>query len=228
MFTRVGKEDLWALWGVAAGLLGVVTNVVLDDQSPRLKEAQPWDAAVVGQLDRSLYHLGVLTGFAAIACVVLFASGWRRWAERRTASLAGGGVATALTVSAGAMLVGYGLRGGLAEYLPGGSNDDNFSADALLSLFVLNDSLGWYAWWGVIVSAGLCGWLGLRERVLPVWVGAAGALAVVPPLLAAAFTGAVAVAGLVGPLWLVVLGLGLTLSGGEPRTREVPGSSPSA
>jgi hypothetical protein len=205
------QRNLWALWGVAAGALGVVTNVVLDDQTSHLKSLQPWGANVIGELDRSLYQVGVVTGFATIACLALFVAGWRRWAEPRTASVASGAVTVVLTISAGAMLVGYGVKGGLAEYLPGGSNADNFSSDALLVLFTLNDTAGWYAWWGVVIAAGCCAWLGLRDRVLPIWLGVLGVLAVLPPLVAMVATGAVAVAGVVGPLWMIVLGVALVL-----------------
>lgn len=205
------RRNLWALWGVAAGVLGVVTNVGLDDQSSHLESLQPWDATVVGELDRGLYQAGVVTGFAAIVCLVLFIAGWRRWVEPRTSSLAAGAVTVGLTVSAGAMLVAYGVKGGLAEYLPGGSNEDNFSGDALLVLFTLNDTAGWYAWWGVIIAAACCAWLGLRDRVLPIWLGIVGLLALLPPVVAMIFTGAVAIAGLVGPLWMIVLGLAITL-----------------
>jgi hypothetical protein len=206
-----GRRNVWALWGVAAGVLGVVTNVGLDDQSKHLKTLQPWDADVVGELNRNLYRAGVVTGFAAIVCLALFIAGWKRWAYRRTENLAGGAVTVLLTVSAAAMLVGYGVKGGLAEYLPGGSNADNFSDSALLVLFTLNDTVGWYAWWGVIIAAGCCAWLGLRDRMLPLWVSVVGILVVVPPLIAMIFTGAVALAGLTGPLWMIAFGIALAL-----------------
>jgi hypothetical protein len=217
---RVGgvRRNFWGLWGVAAGVLGLVTNVGLDDQSKHLKSLQPWEATVVAELNRSLYWAGVVTGLAAILCLVLFIAGWKRWAEPLSASLAAGAVTVVLTVSAAAMLVGYGLKGALAEYLPGGSNADNFSPDALLVLFTLNDTAGWYAWWGVIIAAGFCAWLGLRERILPIWLALVAVLAVLPPLLAMLLTGAVAIAGLTGPLWMIALGLALTLRRELPAT----------
>lgn len=220
--SRRAPRNVWALWGVAAGVLGAVTNVGLDDQTSTLKKLQPWDATIIGELNRTLYAAGVITGLAAIACLVLFVAGWKRWSERRTTSLASGAVSVALTVSAAAMLVGYGVKGGLAEYLPGGSNDDNFSPDALLVLFTLNDTAGWYAWWGVVIAAGCCAWLGLRDRVLPVWLGVIGVVALLPPTIAMVFTGAVAIAGLVGPLWLIVLGLALALRREEPLSAVSP------
>lgn len=119
--SRRAPRNGWALWGVASGVLGVVTNVGLDDQTSTLKKLQPWDATIIGELNRTLYAAGVITGFAAIACLVLFVAGWKRWSERQTTSLASGAVSVALTVSAAAMLVGYGVKGGLAEYLRGGS-----------------------------------------------------------------------------------------------------------
>ena len=211
-----GRRNLWALWGVAAGVLGVVTNVGLDDQSKHLKTLQPWDADVVAELNRNLYWTGVVTGFAAILCLALFIAGWKRWAEPRSQGLAAGAVTVVLTVSAAAMLVGYGIKGGLAEYAPGASNADNFSPDALLVLFTLNDTVGWYAWWGVIMAAGCCAWIGLRDRALPIWLGIVAVLAVLPPLLVMIFTGAIAIAGLTGPLWMIAFGIALTLRRDPP------------
>jgi len=211
-----GRRNLWALWGVAAGVLGVVTNVGLDDQSKHLKTLQPWDADVVAELNRNLYWTGVVTGFAAILCLALFIAGWKRWAEPRSQGLAAGAVTVVLTVSAAAMLVGYGIKGGLAEYVPGAPNADNFSPDALLVLFTLNDTVGWYAWWGVIMAAGCCAWIGLRDRALPIWLGIVAVLAVLPPLLVMIFTGAIAIAGLTGPLWMIAFGIALTLKRDPP------------
>jgi hypothetical protein len=47
-------------------------------------------------------------------------------------------------MSAAALLVAYGFRGALAEYLPGGINDDNFPAAGLYVLFMINDNAPWF------------------------------------------------------------------------------------
>jgi hypothetical protein len=136
---------------------------------------------------------------------VLVAAGWRRWGQRSgSESLAVHALPTALLLGAGVLLLAYGFMGGLAEYLPGGINDGNFSPDGLYVLLVINDTAPWFGWWGVLIAAALSAWVGLRLRLLPRWLGAVSAVAVLGPLAIMATSGAVAIAGLIGPLWLVV------------------------
>jgi hypothetical protein len=213
----------WHLWGAAAGALGLVANVVTDDQASLTEEERRSGAAVVDLLDRTGYHVGVVAGILCVFCLVLLAAGWRRRTigETDAAALA---VPVALTVGASALLVGYGFKGALAEYLPGGINDDNFSADGLYALFVINDTAPWFGWLGVIFAAALYAWLSLRRRVVPLWIGIVSAIAVLPPLGVMLATGAVAIAGVVAPAWLLVASLGLAVGGrrgaGGPATTE--------
>jgi len=132
--------------------------------------------------------------------LLLAAGGWRRWAA--SGGLAAQTPAPALTASAAIVLLAAGLRGGLAEYLPGGINDDNFADESLYVLFMIHDTAPWFAWWGVVVAAGLLAWLSFTRRVVPLWLGIFSAVAVLAPVLIMALTGAVAGAGLIGPIWL--------------------------
>jgi hypothetical protein len=69
------------------------------------------------------------------------------------------------------------------------------------------------AWWGVVMAAGFCAWLSFRLRQLPFWVGALSAIAVALPVVFLALSGAVALAGAVGPIWLTVASLAMALRG---------------
>ena len=198
----------WALWGTAAGVLGVITNIVLSTSVDDYKNQD----TVIDGLSRSRYHAGAITGYLAAAALLLFAAGLWRWADRQASvSLALRAAPLALVASAGAMVAGYGVKGQLAEYLPGGLNADNYASDQLFVFFMLDDLAGYFAWSGVTIAAGCLAWLALRERLLPRWLGVVAALFTAAPLaylLASGFTG---FSGLVAPLFLVIVGTGLAL-----------------
>jgi hypothetical protein len=217
------RRATWAWWGVAAGALGLVANLGGDEQGGLSDEQRRAGAAVVAELDRTTQHLGVAAGLLAVACLLLAAAGWRRWAAG-SRDLGALSVSTALTVSAAALLVAYGFRGGLAEYLPGGINDDNFPSEGLYVLFMINDAAPWFGWWGVVFAAALCAWLAFSLRLLSLWLGIFSALAVAIPLGVMAFTGAVALAGVVGPVWLLATSAAVALRGiADPPTARASG-----
>jgi hypothetical protein len=201
----------WHLWGFMAGVFGLVANMLVDDQGGLTDEQRRSGAAVVAELERGGYHIGVVAGLAAVVCLLLWAGGWRR-ATSDSATLAAHTLPLALAASAAALLVAYGFRGGLAEYLPGGVNDDNFPREGLYVLFIINDTAPWFGWLGVVLAAGLVAWLAFSSRSLPRWIGVVSAVAVLPPVGIMVASGAVAIAGVVGPLWLVVASAGLALT----------------
>ena len=196
----------WALWGVAAGLLGVVATVLT---TPTLSEDEyRQGAALIDLLDRKLYHLGVVTGFFAVVCTLFTAAGWRRWAERvAPGSLPAAAVWMALTATAGAMMLGYGFKGSMAVYLDGGIDEGSMTPEGLYAVFMFLDFGPWIAWWGGAIAAGVIAWLSLRDRLLPLWMGAVSALFAVVPI------GVLIVTGLPGlpavsTVWLAIISLG--------------------
>jgi len=198
----------WAWCGVAAGALGLAGNFVSSHGNLSHLDA----ATAIAETDRAAQHIGTLIGMAAFVVLVLLASGWRRWAA------SGGGVveqalAPAITVTATLVLLGTGLRGGMAEYLPGGINADNFDDNGLYVLFMLHDTAPWFAWWGVVAAAGLSAYLSFITRVVPLWLGILSTLTVLLPVAVMAMTGAVAGAGLIGPLWLTIASLVVAVRG---------------
>jgi hypothetical protein len=204
----------WAWCGVAAGAAGIVANLLCDDQGSLTKAEKRSGAEVIDQLHRTTYHVGVVSGLVVVVLLIVVSAGWRRWADaERRDDLVAAAIPSALLVSAAALLVGYGFRGRLAEYLPGGINAGSFPKEGLYVLFMINDNAPWFGWWGVIAAAALCGVLSFRQRVLPVWLGVVSAVAVAVPLLLLATTGGLALAGLFGPVWLLIVSLVVALRG---------------
>ena len=204
------RTNRWALWGIGAGLLGVIANMVTDPIVALTDAQKRQGASVLEHVHRALFQVGAVTGILAVACVLAFAAGWRQWSERHGAPTSAARlVGLGLVASAGAMIIGYGLKGSLAIYLPGGINAHTYPDQGLYTLFMMNDSLPYLAWWGVIVAAGSIAWLALRERLVVRWVGAISVLAVLAAFTWLALTGLADFAGIVGPVWLAIASVGL-------------------
>jgi len=107
-------------------------------------------AAVIDALDRTGFHIGIVSGLAAVFCLLIFTAGWRKWAATSAPeSLAGEMISLAFVASTGAMLLGYGFKGSLAVYLPGGFDEGSYPNENLLSVFMFNDFAPYIAWYGV-------------------------------------------------------------------------------
>lgn len=209
---RAGRAR-WAAWGVAAGALGFVAHLATDPQGSLSVAERQAGASALELIDRVDYHVGAVAGFLAVACLLVVAAGWRRMAERWGDGLAARVPFTAFVAAAGAMTIGYGFKGALAVYLPGGINKGEYPREALYTLFMVNDLAPFFAWLGVIVAAGAVAVLALRQRVLPRWVGAVSVLAVLPPLGFLFITGLTGFSGITGPIWLAVVSAGIWLRG---------------
>lgn len=216
------SRSWWAAWGVLAGVSGVVSNLVLNDQSSVTDEQMASAAGVIEHLDRTNYHAGVVAGWIAIAGLLVMAAGWRRAIHRMGDDhLAWSVIPYGLVAAAASLLLGYGVKGALAEYLPGGANEDNFPAEAVYQMFVFNDNAPWVGWWGVLFAAGAVTWLSIRRRgSTPLWLGILGGLIVLHATAVIVGIGAVAIAGFTGPLWLIASSTWLLL-GGTPTTGRV-------
>lgn len=208
---QVCGGSLWPLWGVAAGVAGIVANMI---SMPALtEEERGTGAAVMQQLESSNFHVGVVAGAIVVFSLLAFAAGWRRWLMARApGSLAAGIVPLAFTASAGALTLAYGFKGMLAIYLPGGMDHGSHPIDSLYTLFILDDMSAFMGWWGVAMAAGALAWVALKERHLPIWFGiVSGLFAIVPAVI----LGIVALPGFPGvitPAWTIIAGIGMTLS----------------
>ena len=206
------RRATWALWGVAAGVAGLVATMLSDQSGSLAEEDYLIGAAVVDKLESGPYHVGVVAGFACVVALLFTAAGWRRWASRTAPdSLAARVVSMAMVASAGAMMIGYGMKGSMAVYLPGGMDHDGMSQEGLYSLFMFLDLGAWMVWWGGVVAALALVWLAFRERLLPRWMGVVSVLFAAVPLGFLTLTGLPGMAA-VTSLWLVVVSVGLVFS----------------
>jgi hypothetical protein len=204
------RTNRWAFWGIGAGVLGIIANMVTDPISALTTAQKQEGPAVLAYVHRVNFQIGAVAGFLAVACVLAFAAGWRQWSERHGApSSAARLVGLALVASAGAMIIGYGIKGPLAIYLPGGINAHTYPSQGLYSLLMLNDSAPYFAWWGVVIAAAGVAWLAFRERLVVRWVGAVSVLAVLAAFVWLALTGLTDFGGIVGPVWFILASVGL-------------------
>lgn len=204
------RSNRWALWGVAAGSLGFLGHLAFDPQGSLTPEQRRTGLGVLDLVSRSGYHAGAVAGYLAVACLLVFAVAWRRWSEEVAPGvLAARLVPAALSASAAAMIVGYGFKGSLAVYLPGGLDAGDYPGEGLYTLFMINDLAPFFAWWGVAVASAGVAWLAFGERLVVRWVGVVSVLAALAPLAFLAVTGLTGFAGVVGPIWLVLASLGM-------------------
>lgn len=207
-----GRRATWHLWGAAAGVLGLVANL-FTDPGASITEAQRGEgAAVVDLVSRSLLHVGAVAGVAVVGCLLVLAAAYRRWSEGLDSpSLALRTLPAALVAAAGSMVIAYGFKGQLAIYLPGGLNQNQYPNEGLYALFMINDLAGFFAWWGVAFAAACLAWMGLREGLVPRWVGIISALGFLVPVAFVVGTGLTGFPGVIGPLWLAVASVGMAL-----------------
>ena len=171
------------------------------------------------------YHIGIVAGMAAVFCRLIFTAGWRRWNTGNAPdSIAGEMISLALVASAGAMLLGYGFKGSLAVYLPGGIDGEPYPNENLLSVFMFNDFAPYIAWYGVAMAAIGVAWFALREHRLPVWHGIVAAVFAVVPIAFLVATGLPGFPGVVDPFWMIIFGIGLAVR--LRRSASQPASLP--
>lgn len=218
--TDASNTSYWPLWGVAAGVLGYVGHLLTMANVTDKERAT--GVNVVSLLNRNDYYVGVVAGFFAVFCLLVFAAGWRRSLASAVGSLTAEMVPLALTASAGAMILAYGVKGMLAVYLPGGLNANTYPAEGLYTLFMFDDLAPFMAWFGVTMASAAIIWLSLRERQLPIWIGVASALFTLVPVGMLLLTGLPGFPGIVAPAWLIIMGVGLvaTLRHGTSTARQ--------
>lgn len=216
---RATAAGRWPLWGAAAGALGMVGTLFSDTRPP--ETSSPITAEDVFALGPGGFHAGIIAGLAATFCLLVTAAAWRRWAaDVAPRNLAAGAVSLALTASAGAMILAYGMKGSLAVYLPGGMDEGTYPAEGLFSVFLFLDFAPYVAWWGVCFASIALGWLSLKERLLPRWVGVVSIPFVLAPVAFMAATGLPGFPGVVDGLWLTVVSVGIAV--GLRRSSATP------
>ena len=212
------RRGRWALTGSLTGLLGIAATLVTDVH-PMSWADKTTTADVVDDLSRVTAHASVVLGFLAVAGLLVLSAQWRRLVEPRVATSTAARVVThGLLAAAGALALGYGFKGMLAVYLPGGLDEAAYDRDALYVMYVLNDFGSYIGWLGVTVAAGAVAWMALRERTISRWIGVWSLLPVLALTAITGLTGLPGFPGVVTPLWMVVAFAGLAF-GRSPVTR---------
>ncbi|MBA2955200.1 hypothetical protein GON03_12750 [Nocardioides sp. MAH-18] len=208
------RRRTWALWGVAAGVLGAIGTVGTDVRPDGKRDGSSLvTAADIADLSRATYHVGVVAGYLAVAALLVFAGVWRRWSDDALPrSAAARVVGNGVVAGAGALALGYGFKGAMAVYLPGGSDHGGYDDQGLFVYYMLNDFGSYVGWLPIMVGAGAVAWLGLVSRAVPRWVGAWSVLALLPPVVLLLATGLPGFPGVVGGVWLTVASLGIAFS----------------
>jgi hypothetical protein len=214
--SRPTRFRAWPLWGALAGVAGFVGTVVTDLRPDAELEAVAQNSfyavtpADMTDLDPTLARYGYIAGVVAIIALLVFQAAWRRHVEtaftRSTAArLASGG----MIATAGAAMLGYGWRGGLATYL--GPEGFNYDETGKFVYYMLTDFGAYLPWFGIIAVAGAIGWMAWVERSVSRVLGTFSALVAVGLVGAVIVSGVPGLPGGVMPLWLAVAGVWLAI-----------------
>lgn len=208
--TVTSRRQFWPLWATATGVLGYAATLGLEGRSNAADEVVISDQLFT-DLNPVVYRLSMVVGYVTVVLLLILAAQWRRRVEPRVpASTAAHLVPLGLVASAAGLAYGYGWRGSLGAYMPGGMEEGVYDTEGLYVLYLLNDFGAYIGWLGVIVSAGAMVWMGVRERTVSRWLGWFSLLPVVATTGMVVGLGVAGVPGLWAPLWLIVAGLGLT------------------
>ena len=205
------ERRAWPLTAAAAGLCGIVATLVLDGRGAGSNEVS-LTPRLFEDLDPVVYRASMVVGYLAVVLLLVTAAHWRRRVEPRVPrSTAATLVPLALVASAAGLTYGYGWKGALGSYVPGGAEQGMYDDQGLYVYYLLNDFGAYIGWMGVVVAAGAVAWMSLRERTVSRWIGVVSVLPVLQTTLMVVGMGVPGVPALLAPLWLLVAGTGLSL-----------------
>ena len=208
----------WPLWATVAGLLGLVSTLFMDERPSRDINYLMTVKDIPG-LDHTPFRIGGLTGYLCVATLIVFAAIWhRRVAQRWSWSVGAAVVTYGLLSSAGALMLVYGWKGALGDYLHGAKEYGAYDDQGLYSLYMLHDFGPWIGWFGVLVAAGGLAWMAFRDGIVSKILGAFAALLCIGVFGAVAITG---VPGLPAASMLGLIGGGLWLAFGKSEITQV-------
>lgn len=224
---RVARARLWPLWGVLAGALGFAATVLFDERPDSELDAEARgedivvDPSMMDELTRMPNYLGFLVGFAAVAALLVFAAGWRRWVEDRfPESIAARVVSGGFFVTAAGLTLAYGWKGALANYGFDGPERGLYENDGLFVYYMLTDFGPYIPWFGVLLSAAALAWLAWGDRIVSRVLGTVSGLYAVLIVAAYILTGVPGLAGPLSGIFLAIISLWLSL-GRSRATQKV-------
>jgi hypothetical protein len=211
--SQTSLRELWPWLGVLTGVGGLVATALTDLHVDVGDDVTT--QAVVNEVSQGNAHIGVVVGYITVALLLVTAASWRGHIECRLPdSTAARVVSLGMIAAAGALSLGYGWKGALAIYLPDGNEPNTFDETGLYVYYMLNDFGAYIGWLPVVIGAGAVAWMGLKERSLPLWIGAFSVLPVLGVVLATGITGLPGFPALMAVPWLIVVFAGLGLHKG--------------
>ena len=222
------RRERWPLFGVAAGITGLLATVVFDlHVESNLPGGAAATMAVIDDVNQHNAHFSIIFCYATVALLLILAAIWRGAVERKIPeSVAARVVSGGLTAAAGALSLGYGWKGAMSIYHPDGNEADTYDQMGLYMYYILNDFGSWIGWVSVSVAAGAFVWMGLRERSIPLWLGIFSILPIIPSwgwMIATGLPGLPAIS----TIWMIVAFGGLALHRGAIRVPAPAGVSAS-
>ena len=201
-------------WPIAGAVAGVASLVAAMAGMASLTEEQYLEGpGVIDTLERGGYYVSFVVGLVGVAALFIAAAGWRRWAQHGAPDdLAASTIATALSATATVNIIGYSLAGALALYLDGGMDERTMADESLFVNFAYLDFGTLFGWWGAMLAAGCVAFLAFRRRLLPRWMGIVSVAAMALPLGFAVVASLPGLPGLIMPLWLVAISVGMVFS----------------
>ena len=113
------RRQRWPLLATAAGLTGLVATLVLDGRTVG-DEGASLDHQLFVDLDPLTFRLSMVFGYLTVVLLLVLAATWRRRVEPLLPdSTAAHLVPLGLVSSAAGLTYGYGWKGALGNYLPG-------------------------------------------------------------------------------------------------------------
>jgi hypothetical protein len=214
---------MWPLWGAAAAALAFAGTVVFDVRPAA--EVAAWQAgedytvtsADMMALDHVASRMGWTVGLLGVLALFVFQGYWRRNVEQRfersvgARIFAGGILATAAT-----LMLGYGWKGALANYL--GPESGLYDQEGLFVYYMLTDFGAYLPGFGLVVAALAIVWMAFAERIVSRVLGGVTAVAALFILVMTFGTGVPGLPGVYGVMWLGVAALWLAV--GRSRITE--------
>jgi len=201
----------WPIFGVVAGTAAFVASMVGMPGDGLTEEEYGSGIDVLDHLTRGGFRSGFLIGLVSIGALLLAASGWKRWAERRAPDdIAARTIGSALSATAAVNIIGYSLMGSMALYMPGGVDEGWLSRESQFVNFTYLDFGVLFGWWATVLAAGCVAWLSFRpDRLLPRWYGVVSVLLMFPPIALAIGMSLPGMPGFTMPIWLTIVSLGM-------------------
>ncbi len=219
--TSESLRERWPWVGVAAGTTGLLATIIFDihvEGDGMGGEASTM--AVIDEVNQRSAHMSIIFGYTTVALLLVLAALWRGAVERKLPeSVAARVVSLGFTAAAGALSLGYGWKGAMSIYHPDGNEPNTYDQMGLYMYYILNDFGSYIGWVSVSVAAGAFVWMGLKERTIPLWIGA---FSVLPILIGWSWMIATGLPGLpaVSTVWMIVAFAGLALHKGAIRVSD--------